>query len=143
MTNGTFLSKGAIRHVAGRVHEVTEAVQYRASNGTLYVVPIGAQTDGGSVPRLVWWLYPPFGDEASPAYVLHDYLYQRAEYFTGTDLGHRLSRAEADGLLLDALEALTYRASARRTIHAAVRAGGWAAWKAHRNTAKAEREAGV
>lgn len=143
MTERAFLSKGSIAHVAGRVHEVTAAVQFRASNGTLYVVPVGARTDGGSVPRLVWWLYPPFGDNASPAYVLHDYLYQRAEAFTGTDPGHKLSRAEADGLLLDALEALDYRTSARRTIHAAVRAGGALAWRKHRTTAQAEREAGV
>jgi hypothetical protein len=133
---GEFLSKGALAHVKGKLHIVTEAVHYRASNGTVYVVPVGETTDGGSVPRFLWWWYPPFGDDAQMAYVLHDYLYKHAEEIFGTDPGGTLSRREADGLLLDALEALDYRPTGRPVIHNAVRSGGWNAWRKHRKAAK-------
>lgn len=133
---GQFLSKGSLTHIDGRVHEVVSAVQYRATNDTLYVVPAGFRTDGASVPRALWWLYPPFGDDYEPAAILHDYLYQHAEDFTGTDPGHKLSRAEADGLMLDAMEALEFRPSGRRTIHAAIRAGGWRTWGRYRKAAQ-------
>lgn len=144
---GEFLSKGALAHVKGKLHIVTAEVRYRSSTGVEYVVPVGETTDGGSVPRVLWWWYPPFGDDAQMAYVLHDYLYKHAEELYGSDPGHRLSRAEADGLLLDALEALDYRPTGRPVIFNAVRAGGWRAWRKHRNAAKEqaaiEREAGV
>jgi hypothetical protein len=144
---GTFLSKGALAHVKGKLHIVTEEIRYRSSTGVLYVVPVGFQTDGGSVPRFLWWLYPPFGDDAEIAYVLHDYVYKHAEELYGSDPGLTLSRREGDGLLLDALEALDYRPTGRPVIHNGVRAGGWNAWRKHRKAAKVQaeinREAGV
>jgi len=36
-------------------------------------VPVGFYTDGASVPRFFWWLFPPMGKYAGAA-VVHDYL---------------------------------------------------------------------
>lgn len=42
------------------------------------VVPVGFVCDLASVPRPLWWLYPPFGDYIRAA-IIHDYLYEQAE----------------------------------------------------------------
>lgn len=130
-TEARFTSKPHLVHVRGRLHRVTRQGVYVAGDGTRYVIPRGFETDGASVPRPLWWLYPPFGEDYQNAAVLHDYLYANAEQFPGSDRGH-LSRGEADALFLEAMKALGYRESGRRMIHAAVRAGGWATWNRYR-----------
>ena len=50
------------------------------------------------VPRMGWWLYPPFGGAYDEAATIHDHLYAHAELFEGDDHGH-LSRGEADGVI--------------------------------------------
>jgi len=40
------------------------------------VVPAGTVTDFASIPRPLWWLYPPDGPWAEAA-VIHDWLYSR------------------------------------------------------------------
>ncbi len=42
------------------------------------VVPAGFVTDFASIPRALWWLYPPDGPWAEAA-VVHDFLYSRPE----------------------------------------------------------------
>lgn len=133
--SGRFTSKPHLVHVHGRVHQVTRQGVYVAADGAHYVIPRGFETDGASVPRPLWWLYPPFGQDYEPAAILHDYLYAHAEQYPGSDQGH-LSRGEADALFLEAMAALGYRASGRRVIHAAVRAGGWKAWNRYRADAR-------
>ena len=41
--------------------------------GAFATVPAKFETDGASVPRLLWWLFFPTGNHM-PAAVLHDYL---------------------------------------------------------------------
>lgn len=140
--SGTWIQKPSLQHVKGRQHIVTLPGMYEASDGTVYTIPAGFVTDGASVPRPLWWLYPPFGEDYEPAVVLHDYLYERAEQFPGSDHGH-MSRGEVDDLMNEASEAAGYRSSGRAVMHAGVRSGGWLAWRRHRNRAKARRLEGV
>lgn len=42
------------------------------------VVPKGFKTDGASIPRLFWSLFPPFKSEYFSACVIHDFLCERA-----------------------------------------------------------------
>ena len=58
-------------------------------------VPAGFKTDGASVPRLLWWLFPPTGRYMAAA-IVHDYLLQ----------AHYPARREADRVFLQAMEAL-------------------------------------
>lgn len=40
-----------------------------------FTVPAGFDTDGGSIPRILWWLFAPTGIYFS-ATILHDYFYR-------------------------------------------------------------------
>lgn len=99
----------------------------------LIVVEEGFDTDYASVPRLFWSLYPPDGSY-TPAAIIHDALYfeQRIELDPATGIFSPISRAEADHVFLEAMEALGVPALRRRLLHAAVRLGGWRAWARNR-----------
>jgi hypothetical protein len=133
---GAFSGDPLIRKVGVRLWRLEETLAYRSRAGRLFVVDVGFFTDGASVPRAVWWLYPPFGDRYDRAAILHDFLYQHAERYDGDDHGH-ISRAEVDALFREAMEVDGFRASGRAVVYAAVRSGGWAAWRAHRHAAGA------
>ncbi|MBK8893737.1 MAG: DUF1353 domain-containing protein [Propionivibrio sp.] len=76
-------------------------------------VPAGFQTDFASVPRapVMFWLA---ADSAHQAAVIHDYLYATAS----------VSRADADDVLLEAMEAEGVPAWRRWGMYLAVRAFG-------------------
>jgi len=67
-------------------------------------IPAGTMSDGATVPRLLWWFLPPWGDRATPAAVLHDFLCERL------DQGHPFpncdTRARCDAQFRLALIAL-------------------------------------
>ncbi|EAJ1254841.1 DUF1353 domain-containing protein [Campylobacter lari] len=46
--------------------------------GLNFIVPKGFKTDGASIPRLFWSLFPPFKSEYFSACVVHDYLCEKA-----------------------------------------------------------------
>ncbi len=136
----TFLTPLVTEHVHAGRKRLTADLVYQAKNGRVFTVPAGFYSDGASVPRVLWSLYPPFGGQYEPAAWLHDYLYAYAEREFGTDAGH-VSRAEADGLMYEAMTALGFRWSGRQTIYYGVRSGGWLPWRRYRADAKAEQEA--
>ena len=41
-----------------------------------FQIPPGAETNGGNIPRALWWLIHPHG-KLLPAFLLHDYLIAR------------------------------------------------------------------
>lgn len=44
-------------------------------------IPAGYMSDGASVPQWLWWFLPPWGDRATFAALLHDYLLDRLQGF--------------------------------------------------------------
>lgn len=82
-------------------------------------VPAGFPTDGASVPRIFWTIFPPWGQYFGAA-VLHDYLYS----CTSTLLYDHFTRKDADYLFLEAMYNLGVPRLTRHTIHTAVRAFG-------------------
>ena len=78
--------------------------------------------DGASVPQFLWWLYPPFDGDYDAAAVVHDYLYR----FGG------VTRAEADAVLREGMEATGTAWRKRILIYAGVRVGGWKPWGNYR-----------
>lgn len=76
-------------------NEVLTPLEYVASDGKEYVVPVGFKTNFASIPRIFRSLIEPTGKWTN-ASVLHDYLY---EY--GYKMG--VSRKQADKLFYDAM----------------------------------------
>lgn len=104
--------------------EITEAFTYdrgRLGSGDAITVPIKFQTDGASVPRALWWLFPPMGKYGKAA-VLHDYCYTIQEY----------TRMESDDILIEAMDALKVNWLTQSVIYRAVRMFGWFSWNHHK-----------
>jgi hypothetical protein len=87
-------------------------------------VPAGFRTDGASVPRLFWFLWPPFGGDYDQAAALHDYLYRTQFKF--------LERVVCDAIFVEAMKALNTSARARWCIFVGVRAFGWLTYRKYR-----------
>ncbi|WP_309605264.1 DUF1353 domain-containing protein [Phenylobacterium sp.] len=107
---------------------------YRAgAQDDLIRAPAGFVTDLASIPRWAWTLLPPDGPWVKAA-VIHDFLYRTQG--TGVWKGHPASiarpqpytRAEADGILREAMADRGVGPLARNIIWAAVRVGGSAGW---------------
>lgn len=137
--NARFLSPLDARHIGARRKMLLENLVYRDSRGRVFVVPAGFVSDGASVPRPLWVLYPPFGEAYEPAAWLHDYLYANAESVLVDDVdGFRpVNRREADALLEEASDAAGFRSSGSWILHAGVRFGGWVPWGRYRRRAVA------
>ena len=118
-----------------RLWLLLEPLTYWPLAAEAVMVPAGFLTDGASVPRLLWALYPPFGGEYDRAAVVHDYLYRFAELYHGNDHGH-ISRGQADDLMLEMMEVDGFRPSGRRTVWSGVRVGGWVSWRRYRKAAQ-------
>ena len=131
---GTFLTELVLRHVGGRRYRVEQEFVYIMRTGRHLVVPAGFITDGGSVPRLLWSLYPPFGSDCDEAYVLHDFGYAHAEVW-------QMNRGEVDALMREVMDVKGFRTSGRAVVWAGVRLGGWLTFRRHRETRR--REAGA
>jgi len=63
--------------VDGRHAQLLEPLVWECDfkgSGLTVTVPAGFITDGASVPRLLWWLMPAWGDKGTRAAMVHDYL---------------------------------------------------------------------
>lgn len=101
-------------------------------SGEVITVPAEATTDLASIPRAVSNIFPPDGPWAKAA-VIHDWLYvTRGTCFRGDFNGRTrakpYTRAEADGILREAMQVLGVSAFARGVIWSAVRLGGAGSW---------------
>ena len=67
-----------------------------------FILPKGYTTDGASVPRVFWSLYPPYKPEWLTACVIHDFLCSRAIHADDKKEAYRI----ADLALKEALEYL-------------------------------------
>lgn len=120
----------ALEKVGRRTWKTTRPITYRV--GSLksewaITIPVGFETDGASVPRLLWIFWPPLGGDYDQATVLHDYLY-RTQFMC-------MERVVADALLLEGMKALNTGALARWCIFVGVRAGGWVTYQRYRREA--------
>lgn len=103
--------------VSAGQYRLTAPLVYQDSlngGGIRVSVPEGFVTDYASIPRPLWWLYPPDGSYALPA-VVHDYLYRNC----------RCSRFLADAIFRDAMRSVGVPVLRRIAIYYAVRFFGW------------------
>lgn len=147
MTPGRFLSPLLTEHRGPRRKRLLAQLVYVDRTGRTWVVPAGFESDGASVPRFLWWLYPPFGEAYEPATWLHDHLYAKAEacFVTGADGAPRpIRRGEADALMREAsTDGCGFRGRGAAVMHAGVRSGGWLPWRRYRAAAAANQLATV
>ena len=118
---GGFLTPLNLQDIDGERFMLLTPLLYRASSKKLYAVPAHFVTDFASIPRALWWRYPKSGIWNKAA-VLHDHLY----------VVNGVTRAQADALFLEALEACGVNWWTRHVFYSAVRAGGWKPWGAYR-----------
>lgn len=85
--------------------------------GQEIIVPKGFKTDLASVPRLLWSVFPPFGQHNNAA-VVHDYLYKTK----------KISRVEADIIFLELMRLSRVGLIKRHLFFYAVRIFGWLAY---------------
>jgi hypothetical protein len=57
---------------------LAEPFTYTTAAGEKILVPAGSESDGASVPRVFWRIFPPFGRYWRAA-LLHDFLYRSTE----------------------------------------------------------------
>ncbi len=95
-------------------------------DGQPLVIPAGFLTDGASVPRGLWNIFPPFG-KYNKASLLHDFLYK-----TGRMNLAVITRKQADDIFLAAMVALDVSKWQRRGMYCGVRVGAWPAWNGYR-----------
>lgn len=86
--------------------------------GMTFTVPAGTISDFASVPRLPL-AYMLFGDRASEASVVHDFLYT----------SHLVPRSVADAVLREASAVTGVSWFARQSMWLGVRLFGWLHWK--------------
>lgn len=79
------------------------------------IVPVGYVTDYASTPRMLWPIFPPFGDHSRAA-IVHDYLYS---------VEGGCSRFLADAIFRETMFALGVPLWRRMTMYYAVRLFGW------------------
>jgi len=84
-----------------------------------FIVPLGFISDGASVPRWFWSIFPPFGKYLEAA-VAHDYIYAEAY--------HKFTKEQADTLFLELLKLLDIGFIKRNTMYTAVKFGGTGGW---------------
>lgn len=114
-----------------------KAFQYRTRAGDIISIPPGMTTDMASIPRLVQGALPPDGPWLKAA-VIHDLLYKSrgtCQWIGPTGKIHYChtqlqpyTRAEADQILLEAMEVLAVPLAQRQAIYWAVRLGGAKGW---------------
>lgn len=102
------------------------------------IVPAGFLTDGASVPRILWWLLPPWS-AYSQAAAVHDYL---LEYATSYHHGRQVNvtRGQADRVFRDAMRVAGIGTWPRQVMYVGVRLWGKIASKRKSKNAALKRD---
>lgn len=87
----------------------------------MVVVPEGFKTDLCSIPRVLQNILPPVGRWDGAA-VVHDFLYRQGG----------VTRAEADAVMLEAMQLSGVTWWQRWTVYLGLRLGGWVVWRGYR-----------
>ncbi len=115
----------------GRNFKLMKPVTYIALDGTVFVIPKGASTDGASTPAELWPLIPPFGNYW-PAAFLHDAAYQNTLELTNGNKAN-LPKDRCDDLLKEAMISLGVPVYLVQEIYDGVKFGGWSAFREDRS----------
>ncbi|PAF51274.1 hypothetical protein BKH44_06095 [Helicobacter sp. 13S00477-4] len=100
-------------HKDGMRVRLLESIVYQSKSGSLIIVPKDYVSDGGSIPKIFWFVLSPFENYAKSC-ILHDYL---------CDAFHKgsIKRKTCDEIFLESMEFLNIKKSTRLTLYYAVR----------------------
>src|SRR5712691_12000912 len=114
-------------------------IRFRDSRGRLWIAPAGKQSDGASIPRILWpWLGGPYNGFFRDAALLHDEAYGEAPAmqttFWTSDLS--LEREDADRMIWEATMCRIngaklgwisrhHEIAKANAVYDGLRAGGW------------------
>jgi hypothetical protein len=110
----------------GRNWTLVREITYKTKANEISTVHEGFEFDFASVPRALWWLFPPAGTESTPygvAALIHDWLCVHREIG-----GRPIIRKEADDMFLEVMLYVKVRKSAAYTMYWAVRSFSWIPW---------------
>ena len=128
MTFGFLESTLDTRSADGRNDVLLSELHFRDDDGTLYKVPVFAETNGGDIPWFAQIIpgFQPIGDHWK-SWVLHDSAYRGTLMVSrgGQYFSANLTRYESDSLLTRALKKQGMGTIRRNTVFASVQAGGW------------------
>lgn len=121
MTDPRFNTPLELEYIDGHNWRVTAAFDYHTDVDLVHVVhvPAGFVTDFASVPRALWNIFSPAGSYGRAA-VVHDYLYRTPGIAT---------KAEADAIFREAMEASGTGWWTRHTLYLAVHWFGGSSYK--------------
>jgi hypothetical protein len=91
-------------------------------------VPEGFVSDGESIPSIVAWIAPPFGQSKRGAFV-HDYLYRNGGYYRLTGEFVPVTRKRADQVYLELVKLKGLSSWRSYTRYAVLRLVGWHAYR--------------
>lgn len=117
-----------------KVHEYKLLEPFRICSGVLddcITVPAGFIFDGESIPSVLQWLVPPFGQSRRGACV-HDWLYTNGGYFDDGGVFVSVTRSKADSVYKELVLTKglpSWRANMRWSV---LRAVGWVRWNSYR-----------
>jgi len=101
----------------------TYVLIYKNKLSDHFIIPEGFESDGASVPRIFWAIFPPWGKYAESA-VLHDYHYRVPKSY--------IKRKDADKIFLLGMKTLKVNIISRYIIYFAVRIFAFFTWKKYR-----------
>jgi hypothetical protein len=125
-TKGHFVTPLHMVPLPGRRWQILADFVYESPKHGTITVPAGFITDLNSIPRPLWWVSTPA--DFPHTGVLHDFVYAT----------HRLSRADADHLYREALDAEGAHKFRRVTRWLTLRAFGWMAYRKHQKNEEAK-----
>lgn len=97
------------------------------TSGIYVDIPVGFDTDGASVPQILWNILPPFGKYGQAA-VVHDMLYRYGKYVVnGIEVD--ITRAQADSIFLESMRVLGVSSLVCTAMYWGVRAFGASSFK--------------
>ena len=116
-----------LEYVDGHTWELTHDVAYRTEAGESCTVRAPFRFDFASVPRPLWWLYPPAGTKGNPygiAALIHDWLCAHREID-----GWPITFKEANDIFYEIMIYLGCRRTLAWAMWAAVSSPiGWWLW---------------
>lgn len=133
MEKAVFPEKPAVRPLKGSDYELAQDFCFQATVSRVWNVIVhvksGFQTDGASIPRLLWRVFgSPYDPDIFPAAIGHDALYR----------GEIVPRKDADLAFLEMMEASGVPEKKRRLVYRGVRWFGWITWLSHTTESVAE-----
>ena len=115
-----------VKYIDGIEWELKRDISYRTMDFEKATVRKGFIFDFASVPRGLYWLYPPAGngsDRYGVAALIHDWLYVHRKIG-----GRKITRKEADLLFLEIMLYIGVSKITARIMYRAVRMFGWIPW---------------